>query len=356
MSENMPNLPYDAQKKKDAEYVHKNISLQSLPENKEACLLFVSLDMANSTSLKEKNKKWPTIIHNGLSKLKEKAKSEQIARTWKTVGDEVVFYKEIHKSLFLTTAPGNYEDIPLFSTTFNRLLELALEASDLVKEEVNLKGFPFKATAWIAHLERVDVEGRKESNSLSDCYNVFSKFDIEERRYSGILGQDIDTGFRISKNAHSSVLTISAELACVLFSFFSRNPGLVPCGGTDFSKCDSCKSPLRLIKFMGFNKYKGVWGGGHYPLFWYFPNNGHFSSRHELYHEPIENSLIRKSRNPKFVNGDNCFLKTPLGATGKLIDNIFEDVDKMKKVNKILQFIEANIEDPTKNYAACPPI
>ncbi len=70
---------------------------KALPKNEteKSFYIFISIDLVNSTALKNRDPGWPIVITKFYEITKKEIKDKLSASVWKFVGDEILFYKKI---------------------------------------------------------------------------------------------------------------------------------------------------------------------------------------------------------------------------------------------------------------------
>lgn len=199
-------------------------------------------------------------------------------RLWKTIGDEVVFWKEITGDL----------EIWLTLICWMRMVqqirdEFEKEAPGLdVKCSVWTAGFPVRNKAVALTL---DPDNPSELAALNAYYS--EKEGSDTRRSIGsvdFIGPGIDVGFRLGGFASSKKMPISLDVAyllsCTCKSFENFEDGLSRKGislvewfpkntGQFAPNLEGKNVPCRLaVYFSGTEELKGVLGGIRYPKFW----------------------------------------------------------------------------------------
>lgn len=170
---------------------------------------------------------------------------------WKTIGDEVLFVKEItdHRQIIAAI----------------RCWMLAIPEMRLFIKKENPR-LDVKCTAWLAGFplrnSEVVVSNRPEDISNTDGEWFVNSGEILERLYKNgpeadvkidYIGPSIDIGFRLGPFSSSRKFIISVDVAYVLSI---ANPGI---GDGD---------PVFSVYFDGSKPLKGVLGGVEYPIFW----------------------------------------------------------------------------------------
>lgn len=193
---------------------------------------------------------------------------------WKTVGDEVLFTKDIAHPSEATMC------MSIWLQVLDDLRQL-LDKSDLdVKSSAWLADFPirnreiFLRTGSPAKADDSEKKGPPPQTDVADSANDptedldwanDSLFDSYKAGSPGVtrdfIGQSIDTGFRVSTAASSRKLMLSVELAHMLS---------MECERLDLDPYRIGAFPVRSFTFHydGRNALKGVLNGTPYPLIW----------------------------------------------------------------------------------------
>jgi hypothetical protein len=173
----------------------------------------------------------------------------QPPRVWKTIGDEVLFVKDItdHRQIVIT--------IQVWIGAIRRMKEfLRAEHSTLdVKSACWTAGFPFRNREVVLDpspsLNRGKVEDYyKESGKLLNSYYSNKK---KPNIVIDYIGPSIDIGFRLSSHSNSRKMMVSVDVAYLI----------------SMTQVDG---EIKRIDFFydGSTALKGVLGGSNYPLFW----------------------------------------------------------------------------------------
>lgn len=203
--------------------------------------LFVSFDLVNATLYKTVHKgTWTVdisaILGYVIRTFTEKANDGY--RFWKTLGDEVIFTKNIP---FVFEVQDILDEIYREVTIINANI-----ASGAISKTMDSHGLTIKATVWVANIS--------STHELAD--NFYTEYQINENQIQPeYLGTDIDAGFRIAKYTSSNRVLISFELA----AFFFKDPLL--------------RRNMNRIHFLGVRSLKGIWEGVPYPIFMYHGDN-----------------------------------------------------------------------------------
>ncbi|MDR2518098.1 MAG: hypothetical protein LBD13_01605 [Spirochaetaceae bacterium] len=232
------------------------------PPDYDGTYLFFSFDLVNSTSFKNKNKKWDEIFDDFFRFCKEKMRQEfPLAVPWKMIGDEILFYLRVIKGNVLYKAP-------------ERTFKVLIGCIDFLNTKPEIKGFlSVKATLWSAVMR----------NSATDVTNRI----IIERDFDNdileFLGPDIDIGFRISEYALKAILVIEAKLACLLTKL-----------ETETDK-EHISTHMRIVSY---EQLKGVWDGRYYPIVWY-RDDWTYSNTMFIYDERFNSKIVHQIQETK---------------------------------------------------------
>lgn len=252
------------------------MDLEDCPEFlKPRLRLFLSADIVGSTALKqspfraaknEKHSSWFSKIQGfyfeadqafrrEFNYFREKADDQDIVgpypKLWKTIGDEVVFVKEVtdHRQVVHT-------------------LRCWMEAIKSVRKFVKKDSsrLDVKCTSWLAGFplrnSEVAVEVGKEIGNYGSGDGFVESGKVLERMYNDdpdvdaivdYIGPSIDIGFRLAQFCTSRKFVVSVDVAFVLAL---ANPG------------EAVKDPVFAVYFDGSHVLKGVLGGVRYPVFW----------------------------------------------------------------------------------------
>lgn len=306
--------------KKYKEKLQENINTDIYEKEKEPnhpeVILFFSFDIANSSLYKNINYSgWAKVLSHIIRKLQYRVYENLKAQLWRVLGDEVIFiivlknYDEIYKYIdiifdILTSTAKDIKSGNIFST-----LEGFSESEKYLMKLQNI--ISLKGAAWIAIVSRNPnfnaLENNEQYENISAMYDLSNNYKIFE-----FLGNDIDAGFRISKQTCPERLVLSFELAYIL----SRKTDIL--------------SKLHIITY---KKLKGIWKDKLYPIIWYHnkgKNNDIEFDDSFSFDEIEENELVRE------------YFFNKKGESKLLIDSfMFNSVDKA--LDKIL--IDRNLSD-----------
>ncbi len=260
----------------------------SIPEVlKPRLRLFMSVDIVGSTALKqpaflEQLVDWLLIIQGfygetvlavqqeweGLRKLIPADKHHSFLGSppqfWKTVGDEVLFYKEITDSRQVALSVHCWRRaLKTVRAFFQKHNKETLSGTKLeldVKATLWLAGFPRRNRAIISpsgvlkelragEYERVFLDARERAYSQQSDHG--DDDDSTQRIELDFIGPGIDIGFRLSGFSTVQKMIVSMDVAYMI----ARQPG-------DLSWSH------HEIHYDGRVPLKGVFGGKPYPVFW----------------------------------------------------------------------------------------
>lgn len=292
---------------------------QQLPEE---VILFFSFDIVNSSMYKTINYfGWATVLTKLFEKIQWEVKEGiPSAELWRVLGDEAIFIvrikheNEIYKyiDIIFHILTGIVNDMKS-GKIFKKILPSSTEQDHKLMKLQNIMSL--KAAAWIAPVKYIGQANvgilNKEYENVSVLYDASNNYKIFE-----FLGNDIDTGFRISKKTCDRRLVVSFELAYMLAK------------RTDY---------LSRLFIITYERLKGIWGGKLYPIIWYHNkdicNNVCFEESF-YYDEVDECDLIEDY----FNNREN---------KNKIIKESYMFTDVMRALNKILS--DRNLNDKINN-------
>ncbi len=210
---------------------------QPAPKDQHSVTLFASFDLVNATEYKTVHKgTWTVdisvILGRVINTFTEKANDGY--RFWKSLGDEVVFTKNV---------PYVFEIQDILNEIYHEVVAInEAVASGALGGTAASHGLSIKATVWLANIS--------STPELAD--NFYTEYQINENQLQPeYLGTDIDAGFRIAKYTESNRVLISFELAALFF----KDPLL--------------RWSRDRVHFLGVRSLKGIWEGVPYPLFMY---------------------------------------------------------------------------------------
>lgn len=237
--------------------------------------LFLSADIVGSTPLKQPlegpsgkfgtSSNWLAAIQSFYLNLYKSFNSEWPAENgpppalWKTVGDEIIFWKELtrHTELHLTLRKW------LKAVEIAKLSLEKFGSSLGVKCTAWTAGFPIRNKAVMSGLQSVfaadedGFEGKptfaEVSAKLTEAYDNPS----EAHSLMDFIGPGIDTGFRLTQMATARRFIVSVDVAYIL----KYDGQLAP--------VDNRAIPDEIqVEYAGSESLKGVLGGLSYPIFY----------------------------------------------------------------------------------------
>lgn len=218
--------------------------------------LFVSFDLVNATLYKTVHKgTWTVdisaILGHVIQTFTQKANDGY--RFWKTLGDEVIFTKNV---------PYVFEVQDILDEIYREVIRINRDiASGEISKTKSSHGLSIKSTVWAANIS--------STHELAD--NFYTEYQINANQIQPeYLGTDIDAGFRIAKYTSTNRVLISFELAALFF----RDPLL--------------RRKMNRIHFLGVRSLKGIWEGVPYPIFMYHGND----------RVPFDKSIMNSSTPP----------------------------------------------------------
>lgn len=221
--------------------------------------IFLSFDLANSTSFKNLNPTWPekikmfrnyciTCVDQNF-RYSESASDKDCCNLtwyiWKTLGDEIVFMFPNPRKEELFKLP----DI------CSKVLHSICESMETPTKN-NTVTLSVKATLWLADICN-QIRKAPEDSDISPYQNRNINISVDDgsHRMIDFLGPDIDTGFRLSHYSCHNKLTIDARLAWILYS----NESSIP----------NHNRMRENAKIVSYKVLKGVWNEKPYPIIWY---------------------------------------------------------------------------------------
>lgn len=249
----------------------KTVSVDTniIHKNNDKLFIFLSLDLCNSTKMKDITPNWTEVITHLYN-----TKSPLINMDlWKFIGDEVVFYAPyVGINELVNLIISSYEKIESLE---NELTEIAKTSNPQIKIEI-------KGTLWLSYVS----DNSKTVN-------------IRIREFNEFIGKQIDEGFRMSVYSSSSKLLLDPKIVFILLTLFSIDATEISSNSAyeHFAKnflenmdpelkvactnklkelvngLDPRKKISKIIEGIYFVQYeylKGIWGEAPYPIFWYF--------------------------------------------------------------------------------------
>jgi isopentenyldiphosphate isomerase len=285
--------------------------------------LFFSFDLVNSTSFKTYYMdKWQKVFRR-FYELIEASLQKQYPSIllWKYIGDEVLLYLKV-------TDLNQLYDSPLVTT------EVIKEVTNIIYKEIpeTKKQLFIKATLWIANVCYQNSYDTSLVNTNSDNYTnniIFLSSTgpdwLDKQQNIDFLGPDIDLGFRLGEFTQKSKVLISAELAYILYRKASDIES--------YTRTNRYKVQDRL-RILSFEELKGIWKGRRYPIIWYNEKWDEDSYKNSYdYDEYLHSPLVDKVKNGEIQEIS-------------IISKIFDDVDKIEEMEKIINIIQKTKHNP----------
>lgn len=298
---------------------------------KEELVLFVSFDLVNSTKFKTYNYlNWFNVIYEITDKIREGVKSiDGNFQLWRSIGDEVVF----------TIVVSNRKKVEMIiQKVFDLVNKIHLSIKDgsifsssKTIREINIcelreqNILSIKATAWIALVSN-DIEKDEFKYNLRYDYHVADNVRVVE-----FQGNDIDTGFRISKKCtNPRRLTLSLELAYIL------------------SESKYIKSKLHII---AYDKLKGIWDNRLYPVIWYHDEYvaGCTIENSFFYDEEDQQELVRKYN--ESLKDENNYRNKDINI---IFEKIINDRNLLFKMDRIVDKLDGKSDSESRKALNIP--
>lgn len=309
------------------------------PQNKKPdVVLFFSFDIVNSTSYKTINYYgWAQALNLLFKALREEVRNEiKGSEMWRVLGDEAIFIIKIQDEEELREYINKIFRI-MISTIYK------LKKGEFFKSGANSETLKWpnilslKTAAWIASVTDVgDISNADILKNYSD--NIFERYQSHEGyEIFEFLGNDIDTGFRISKQTQESRMVLSYELAYLISQ-----------------KTDS----LSYLHIVTYKKLKGVWKDKLYPVIWYHDPKAYLG----LYKKEIsleesfsfdacdESDLIKE-----YYDNRDADKKKDIIRDGRMytetyyaLNKILQDRELTEKMERLQQLIKEAIHDQTR--------
>lgn len=304
---------------------------ESLMETKQEqeVILFFSFDVVNSSLYKTINYyNWSTVLIRLFEKIKTSISFEiPNAELWRILGDEEIFIVRINNEDDISSYINKiYSTLISFSndlkngTFFDQFQNTQNFDSNLMRLQNVIS---LKAASWIAIV--TDLSEYSNDSCIEEFDNIFVKYDSNYTIFD-FLGNDIDAGFRISKETCERRLVLSFELAYLL--------------------ADTVPNFLNIITY---KKLKGVWKNRLYPVIWYYDPKKHnqvdfkdsfYYDEHEsntLVEEYLLNQSKSSSENTNIDHSEDV---------NRVFKKILQDQNlssKIEKINSTIHFTDNSI-------------
>ncbi|MGN8160078.1 hypothetical protein ACS8YF_15560 [Salinisphaera sp. SWV1] len=222
----------------------------SVSDQKPVAYLFFSLDVVDSTRLKTEEKNWIRLITYFFEAATDYA-SDGGFFVWKHRGDEILFFKPLHKNINIIDEIASGEDVARRLNDDFRAEHHSIKHDRVLHDPISIK-----ATMWCDLIENSpkgsidEAEGALQNiadKNRSVKLYLTQRNDTSDHAAVEFLGRGIDAGFRAAQYAHPLCVTLTIELAYLALR-----------GGLDAQK-------LRVV---GFKHLKGV-SDQPMPIIWY---------------------------------------------------------------------------------------
>lgn len=295
--------------------------------NEEELILFLSFDLVNSTEYKSRNyNRWFPVLIEITERIKELVlKKIEHSQMWRSIGDEIVFIVNITNYNQLESAVQNSFII------LNEIIK-EIQTGEILNndkfdiEEKNMfiyqNVLSLKATSWIALVSKTS-DVKKENRGVQNLmymYNHDTRNGIPTYEFQG---NDIDTGFRLTRYTRNRRLVLSLELAYLL----SQNQLLDD-----------------NVNIITYKKLKGIWNEKMYPVIWYHDSDVTSCKLDDsfTYDEYYTDDITKEYLDKEFGN----IRLSDKNTTFKKIAKIVSDKNMDVKINRIKKYLEK--ENKTK--------
>ena len=278
---------------------------ESIIETHENLYLFFSIDLCNSTQMKDTIREWFSVTNM--------LYNERFTHMhfWKYNGDEVL-YAEPFDSLESL--------VDIIQEAYYFIGSLQGEMRKLVTKKDNPEEVALKGTFWLAR-----TYDKNSQNIL-----------IKTQPVNEFLGKSIDEGFRISKKVSESKIVLDSKIVYLLlltyniygFDTYKSKDFYGFCKVANDAKADlkhKIHDMLKNIYFMGYVQLKGIWKNRGYPVFWYFTDKNSCA-----YDEQLDKQYVV----PEAVMDEKG-----LSKWFSQLSEIYKAVHAQKEFNCILKFI-----------------
>ena len=257
------------------------MSVDQHPHLKPRLRLFLSVDIVGSTALKQSpveedkltgRSAWFQKIQGFyfeaqkefLERFKEGAKDSNpelygpLPKVWKTIGDEILFYKELtdHRQLVTTLRHwmGAMDELRTFIQKGTPRLDIKCTAW--------LAGFPFKNAEIVIDTEASTLtlaseDWNRDGNRALELY--YASGEAGKGLVIDFIGPSIDIGFRLQRFSTSRKFIVSVGISYILSL---ANP-------------EGDRDRVFNVYYEGSHELKGVFGGIKYPVFWLDMSDAH---------------------------------------------------------------------------------
>lgn len=312
------------------------------PQNgKTDVVLFFSFDVVNSTSYKTVNYfGWAQVLNLLFKELRENVRDKiEGSEMWRVLGDEAIFIIKIRDEDKLREYVNKIFKIMI--ETVYKIKNGEFFRSDSTFNIMKLQNIlSLKAAAWIAAVNNVgDISDddilQKNTDNIFERYQSQGGYEIFE-----FPGNDIDTGFRISKQTQDGCMVLSYELAYLI---------------------SQKTEDLSYLHIITYRKLKGIWKDKLYPIIWYHDPKAYL----RLYKKEIqleenftfdaieESDLIkeyydnRESPQKELIIRDKKMYTEPYHALNKILQDRGLG-EKIKRLQQLIRETKDTIYNQTK--------
>ena len=330
--ESIQNRIDELSKEEEKTEEHPNI-------NSSDVVLFFSFDIVNSTAYKTINYfGWAQVINLLFKELRNEVENQLFgSEMWRVLGDEAIFIIKVRSENELCEYINRIFKIMVVTIHKLKTGEFFKFDNDQFHAMKLQNILSLKTAAWIAAV--TDVGNISYRDTLQDnADNIFERYHSKEgHEIFEFLGNDIDTGFRISRQTQEGRMVLSYELAYLI----SRQTESLSC--------------LHIITY---RKLKGVWKDKLYPIIWYHDPKAYpdlYGKEIELKESFVfdacdESDLIKEyydnreaDKKEKVIRDDEMYTN-PLYAVNKIL----QDRMLTEKIERLQQLIKTATHDQTK--------
>ncbi len=295
-----------------------NADLGSSEKNDQtykSVILFFSIDIVNSTLYKTTNYYgWVNVLNTIFSKIHDRVKTaipEPESELWRVLGDEVIFIVKIPDNETLLHYMTLLDEIfveYLNKVKSGEIFDMIFGKKEMNQNEIKLMKLQnvlsLKATSWIAIVTHSpDMISSEKFDEYENVLTIY-KQNQKKHQFFEFLGNDIDAGFRLAKEAYDGRHIISFELAYLL-STQSRH--------------------MKNLHIITYKQLNGIWKNRLYPIIWYHDGTKNVDFADSFAYDELAKSNIVKEYFDN-INGKNDIIRDK---------RMFDDV--LFALNKILQ-------------------
>lgn len=283
--------------------------------NRNGIYLFFSFDLVNSTIYKSKDKENWTKLFQRFYELVDSEMDNSYKNTsltlWRYIGDEVIFYLKVSDLDQVIKCPA-------IVSTISKVV-----VDQLHTEFEKSRGLIYsKSTIWMADVEyqgSKSTESKSKSEPIKKMYNNVATIDKTKSEWFDndnidFLGPEIDLGFRLSKFSRRNSITMSVEVAYIIYKYDEQNVA------------------KQKIKIVSLEKLKGIWENRWYPIIWY---HNYWDNLDFEYDEHLDDKLIEKISDPEKLK-DLLEVEKILKDTRKIeyVEKLIKDINESEEFEK----------------------